>query len=299
MSFSSNVKAELCKTPISKKSAAVAECYGILLYCNTFTPECIRIVTESEAFAQRLPRLFRKAFGFSFDAEPEDDYSGKCVFSVQSREKLSQIFAAFGLSAKSNMSMHVNYGVLESDQDRLAFLRGMFLAGGSVTDPTKRYHLELICPHLKVSREAYALLLDVGFYPKEVIRNGNAVLYFKQSDYIEDFLTTIGAPVCAMGIMEAKVEKDLRNGVNRRVNCETANLTKVIDASLAQVSAIRKLEKAGILKDLNEKLQQTAKLRLDNPEAPLSELAQMPDPPVSKSAVNHRMRKLIELAEKL
>ena len=99
--------------------------------------------------------------------------------------------------------------------------------------------------------------------------------------------------------MEAKVEKDLRNGVNRRVNCETANLTKVVDASIGQLAAIRKLEENGVLRTLPQKLQQTAQLRRDNPEATLSELAEMPDPPVSKSAMNHRMRKLIELSKEL
>lgn len=299
MSFSSKVKAELCKIPLNKRFAAVAECYGILLYANTFTPKQIRIVTESEPFAQRLPKLFRKAFGFSFDREPDEQTAGKFVFQMLRTEKIAQIYKTFGLDAGVNPSMHVNYGVLEEDGDRVAFMRGVFLAGGSVTDPDKRYHLELISSHLKVSREAYALLLDMGFYPKEIIRNGSSILYFKQSDYIEDFLTMIGAPVCAMHVMEAKVMKDFRNTVNRRVNCETANLMKTVDASFTQVAAIRKLQAAGVLKTLNEKLQETARLRMENTEAVLSELAQMTSPPVSKSAINHRMRKLIELAEKL
>ena len=149
---------------------------------------------------------------------------------------------------------------------------------------------------LRTRTETCALLLDAGFSPKETTRGGNSILYFKQSNLIEDFLTAIGAPVCAMGVMEAKVEKDLRNGVNRRVNCETANLTKVVDASMEQVAAIRKLQKRGHLKDLPPKLRETAKLRLENPEATLQELAAMQDPPVSKSAMNHRMRKLVALA---
>lgn len=120
------------------------------------------------------------------------------------------------------------------------------------------------------------------------MRTGNQVIYFKQSDYIEDFLTMLGAPVCAMGIMEAKVEKDLRNGVNRRVNCETANLTKVVDAAQEQLAAIRLLQRNGLLETLPEKLRQTAMLRVDNPEATLQELAEMTEPPLTKSAMNHR-----------
>ena len=299
MSFSSNVKQELCRQPLTKRSAAVAEAYGVLLYCNTFTPSAIRIVTESADFAARLPRLFKKAFGFAFDSEPAEQGGGKLVFEITDAAKINKIFTAFGDHPQTSVTLHVNFGILEEDADRLAFLRGAFLAGGSVTDPAKRYHLELITSHYKVSRETYALLLDVGFSPKELSRGGSGVLYFKQSNYIEDFLTAIGAQVAAMGVMEAKVEKDLRNGVNRRVNCETANLTKVVDASIGQLAAIRKLEESGVLRTLPQKLQQTAQLRRDNPEATLSELAEMPDPPVSKSAMNHRMRKLIELSKEL
>ncbi len=297
MSFSSNVKAELCREPMSRKNGALAEAYGVLLFCNTFSGALIRIITESQDFAARLPRLFKKAFGFSFDAEPEPAASGKLLFLITDTEKIHKIFSAFGASAAHDVTLHVNYGVLEEEEDRIAFLRGAFLAGGSVTDPTKRYHLELTTSHYKVSRETYALLMDVGFSPKALTRGGSSILYFKQSDYIEDFLTAIGAPVCAMGVMEAKVEKDLRNGVNRRVNCETANLTKVVDASMEQIAAIRRLEQSGRLKELPVKLRQTAALRRENPEATLAELAGMLDPPVSKSALNHRMRKLIELSQ--
>ena len=219
MSFSSNVKQELCRLPINRKLEAAAELYGILLYCNAFTADLVRITTESRDLAERLPRLMKKVFGFSFDQEPEES-AGKLLFVMESQEKIHKMFAQFGLSAARDVTLHVNYGMLEEDEERLAFLRGAFLSGGSVTDPAKRYHLELTTSHYKVSRETCALLLDAGFSPKETTRGGNSILYFKQSDMIEDFLTAIGAPVCAMGVMEAKVEKDLRNGVNRRVKFE-------------------------------------------------------------------------------
>ena len=299
MSFSSNVKSELCREPMSRRSGVLAEAYGVLLYCNTFSASLIRIITESQEFAARLPKLFKKAFGVGFDLEPEPESVGKLQFCITDAEKINKIFSIFGASAKSDITLHVNYGVLEDEEDRIAFLRGAFLAGGSVTDPAKRYHLELTTSHYKVCRETYALIMDVGFSPKALTRGGSSILYFKQSDYIEDFLTAIGAPVCAMGVMEAKVEKDLRNGVNRRVNCETANLTKVVDASMEQIAAIRRLQGSGKLDELPVKLRQTAGLRLENPEATLTELAEMLDPPVSKSALNHRMRKLIELASEL
>ena len=298
MSFSSNVKQELCRLPINRKLEAAAELYGILLYCNAFTADLVRITTESRDLAERLPRLMKKVVGFSFDQEPEES-AGKLLFVMESQEKIHKMFAQFGLSAARDVTLHVNYGMLEEDEERLAFLRGAFLSGGSVTDPTKRYHLEMTTSHYKVSRETCALLIECGFSPKELTRGGNNILYFKQSDYIEDFLTAIGAQVSAMGVMEAKVEKDLRNGVNRRVNCETANLTKVVDASMGQMAAIRALEEAGELDKLPGKLRETALLRKENPEATLQELAAMLEPPITKSAINHRMRKLLELARAL
>ena len=293
MSFSSDAKAELCRVPLTRRCCARAEAYGVLLYAGSFSPTEVRIVTESEDFAARLPKLFQKAFGVRFDAQ---ESGSKSIFRIMDRQKLAVILETLGYDPDQHYALHVNFALLEEECCRASFLRGAFLAGGSVTDPLKRYHLELTTSHYKVSRETCALLLDAGFSPKETTRGGNSILYFKQSNLIEDFLTAIGAPVCAMGVMEAKVEKDLRNGVNRRVNCETANLTKVVDASMEQVAAIRKLQKRGQLKDLPPKLRETAKLRLENPEATLQELAAMQDPPVSKSAMNHRMRKLVALA---
>ena len=299
MSFSSNVKAELCKDSLSKKSCAVAEGYGVLLYCNTFSSTEIRIITESRDFAARLPRLFKKAFGITFDQEPAAQDRGKLQFSISSEDKIAKIFETLQMDLKASLTLHVNFGMLEEEAECMAYLRGAFLAGGSVTDPAKRYHLEMTTSHYKVSRETCALLIECGFSPKELSRGGNNILYFKQSDYIEDFLTAIGAQVSAMGVMEAKVEKDLRNGVNRRVNCETANLTKVVDASMGQMAAIRALEEAGELDKLPGKLRETALLRRENPEATLQELAAMLNPPITKSAINHRMRKLLELARAL
>ena len=299
MSFSSNVKAELCKDSLSKKSCAVAEGYGVLLYCNTFSSTEIRIITESRDFAARLPRLFKKAFGITFDQEPAAQDRGKLQFAISSEDKIAKIFETLQMDLKASLTLHVNFGMLEEEAECMAYLRGAFLAGGSVTDPAKRYHLEMTTSHYKVSRETCALLIECGFSPKELSRGGNNILYFKQSDYIEDFLTAIGAQVSAMGVMEAKVEKDLRNGVNRRVNCETANLTKVVDASMGQMAAIRALEEAGELDKLPGKLRETALLRRENQEATLQELAAMLNPPITKSAINHRMRKLLELARAL
>ncbi|MEG0779830.1 MAG: DNA-binding protein WhiA [Oscillospiraceae bacterium] len=299
MSFSYQAKLELCKIPVQKLCCARAEAYGILLYCNTFNGTEVRIITENAEFAARLPRLFQRAFNLRFDRVPEPMQTGKLTFAITDPDKLHRIINTLGFDPAQNLVLHINFGMLEEDCCRAAFLRGIFLGGGSITDPQKRYHLELATSHLQASRELSALLQDMGFAPKSVVRNSYHVTYFKQSEHIEDLLTKIGAPVAAMEVMSAKVEKDLRNSINRRLNCDTANLDKTVDAAQEQLEAIRKLMTQGLMVQLPDKLQLTAALRLENPELTLSELAEVFDPPVTKSCLNHRLRKLLELAGEL
>lgn len=297
-SFAYRVKAELCRSGIQRLCCARAESCGILLYCNTFSTREIRIITENPEFAGRLPRLFQRAFGVRFDRLPEEG-GGKMIFGITAPDKLEKIVSALDYDMKQTMVFHVNFGLLEEDCCRIAFLRGAFLAGGSVTDPGKRYHMELATSHVQASREAATLMEEMGFLPRSVMRGANAVIYFKQSEHIEDLLTTLGAPVAAMDIMTAKVDKEIRNGANRALNCDMANVNKTVDAAETQCQAIEKLRASGVFSHLPEKLRQAAELRLQFPELSLLQLAEQSDPPVSKSCMNHRMRKLLEEAGKL
>lgn len=297
-SFAGKVKNELCRVPVQRLCCARAEAYGVLLYGNTFSPTEVRLITESADFAARLPRLFQRAFGLKFDRLPEEE-RGKLIFGITDRSKLDRIINQLGYDPRQNLVLHVNFGLLEDECCRTAFLRGAFLAGGSVTDPEKRYHLELDTGHAQASREVAALLTEMGFLPHSVRRGGSSVIYFKQSEHIEDLLTTIGAPAAAMDIMTAKVDKEIRNGANRAMNCDMANVNKTIDAALEQKNAIQRLQENGRLERLPEKLRQTALLRLQYPEMSLSQLAEKCDPPVTKSCMNHRMRKLLKEAKKL
>ena len=297
MSFSFEAKNELCRLPVQKLCCARAEAYGILLYCNTFSASEVRIITGNPALAARLPKLFHRAFGLRFDRLPEEGESGKLVFQITDGGKLRRIVDLLGFSPEQNLALHINFGLLEEECCRASFLRGAFFAGGSLTDPLKRYHLELNTSHLQASRELEVLLRECGYPPKSVARNGSFITYFKQSDQIEDFLTLIGAPVAAMSVMSAKLEKDLRNSVNRRLNCDSANLDKAVEAAQVQLEAIRSLEQSGQLEGLPDKLRETARLRLEHPEDTLAELAALCDPPATKSALNHRLRKLVELGQ--
>ena len=297
LSFSAAAKAEVCRNIPTKHCCALAECFGILLFCNSFTGENIRIITESREFAQLLPKLFKKAFYMDFDVEPSEEAKGKLNFQITDPDKISDIMEWYGFDPADTLSMHINLAVIEEDCCKSAFLRGAFLAGGSATDPAKGYHLELNTTHQSVAREGFSLMQEsVGFAPKTAARGGGQVLYLKQSDLISDFLTYLGAPVAAMGIMEAKLEKELNNRVNRRCNCDDANISKVVEAAHEQLTAIHFLQERNLYDHLPEKLRQAAVAREKNPEASLTELAAMMEPPISKPAMNHRLKKLVQLA---
>ena len=234
--------------------------------CCSATPSPaaeVRIITENPEFAGRLPRLFQRAFF------PEIRPACRMAPGTSSSSALpgrppGRIVDLLGYDP--SLVLHVNFGLLEDECCRTAFMRGAFLAGGSVTDPEKRYHLELATSHMQASREVSALLTEMGFVPHSVRRSGSSVIYFKQSEHIEDLLTTIGAPAAAMDIMTAKVDKEIRNGANRAMNCDMANVNKTVDAALEQTAAISRLAEKRTAGPLPEKLCQAARLRLNNPK---------------------------------
>ncbi len=297
VSFSASAKAEICREFPHKRCCAQAQCFGILLYCNCFAADGIKIITESRDFAYILPKLFKKAFDLDFDTYPSMEAPGKLVFQIWEEEKIEEIMDVFGFDIRT-VSLHVNLPVVEEDCCKAAFLRGAFLAGGSVTDPGKGYHMEIATSHQSVARETSLLLQEaMGCRPKMASRSGSQVLYLKQNELISDFLTYLGAHVASMGIMEARLEKELNNKVNRRCNCDDHNLSKVVDSAQGQLAAIRTLRERGVLESLPQKLLQAAKAREENPEATLTELAAMMDPPITKPAMNNRMKRLTELAK--
>ena len=298
VSFSGSAKAEICRGLPQRRCCALAQCFGILLFCNNFTQDNIRIITESKEFSLLLPALFKKAFGVAFDVCPEKDATGKLTFQITDPDKISVIMRSYGFDPADTLVLHINLPVVEEDCCKAAFLKGAFLAGGSVTDPEKGYHLELATTHHSVAREGSTLVEEVlGFYPKTAQRSGGQVLYLKNSEQISDCLTFFGAPVAAMGIMEARLEKELNNKVNRRCNCDEANTSKVVEAAQEQLAAIRIIRERGLLESLPPKLKQAAQAREENPESSLTELASMMEPPISKPAMNHRLQKLVKMAK--
>jgi hypothetical protein len=293
ISFSAAVKTELCRGAAGNPCCAAAECYGAFLLGNTFRAREIKILTSHAAFAVRLPGLTETAFGFRPPDPKPPENRGKWLFALTNPGEIGKVRAAYGYGAGDETVLHLNNAVLEEQCCSAAFWRGAFCAGGTVTDPKKKYLLEIATPHRVLARQLRALLRENGLDAAPGERSGTQVLALKMSGMIEDFLTLAGAPVAAMAVMQAKLEKEIRNSVNRRVNCDTANLDKTLAAAERMGNVITRLERSGRMDKLPEALQETARARLEHPEDSLQQLAGRLG--VSKSCLNHRLRKLEEL----
>jgi len=298
MSFSTAVKDEMVKTKPDKECCLRAELYGVLLLCHTFSAERVRIISEYRPLFGRVAVLAEGAgmAGLPAAGPAAATRGKKYVMDIADPRVCQDIASAYGYDGGDFAPMHLHGWHVEGDCCRGAAARGMFLAAGFAVDPVKEYHLELVTPRAVLSREIAALLDDCGLAPKITRRGGNYVLYYKESGHIEDFLTFSGAPRAALSIMEAKVEKNLKNKINRQVNCEAANYIKSLDAALRQVEAITRLELDGRMDKLPESLREAARLRKRHPELPLSELAAL-TPGLSRSGLNYRLKKIMELEQ--
>lgn len=292
MSFTEEIKNELCKAQVGADCCVSAECLGMLLYCNRFATDKIRMVTASPDVRRRA----RLLFGICFGAELYEEGDREDTLVIDDPEVIRTIFDWYGYQFR-NTALSLNRAMVEEECCKAAFLRGCFLMGGYVTAGKSGYHLELVTSHYNVSNQVSALLYEMEMEPGSVTRRSNYVLYYKNSERIETFLSAIGATGAAMDLMLQKVEKALVNKINRKVNCENANFDKTLDAANRQLDAIRHLEETGMLAELSSDLQLTAALRKSNPMAPLSELAALFDPPISKPGVSNRLKRLVKLSE--
>jgi len=306
MSFSGEVKNQLCQVAVTKDCCALAELYGILLFATVFSAREIRVVTGTAKLPSRVDMLGRRVLqrkglrelGMTrLPFEKSSAGQGKTVLSLTDEPCLKALFTLLGYEPDKQVVLHLHNWHMEEDCCRTAFLRGAFLAAGYLSDPEKDYYLEITTPHRALGREFLALLGEMGFAAKQVMRRSSCVTYFKESEQIEAFLTMVGAHRAVLTLMEAKVIKDVRNKINRKVNCETANLLRSVEVGQAQAELIRAYLEQFPLETLPEPLQEAAKLRLTYPDEPLSALAKLADPPLTKSGLNHRLTKLIQLAK--
>lgn len=289
MSFSSQLKSELCKTH-AMGCCRMAECYGMLCINRAFSAGAMAILTENEDVAQKYAACVRGCFELQTQAQSKGEKRDMHAVKVSTAVGRKKILNAFGGNSGINRSL------LLRDCCVNAFLRGVFLSCGQISDPNKEYRLEFIVADAQMAADLTGLLADHGLFAKVSRRGGTAVLYFKDSDQIEEILTRIGAVHYTLQLMDIKIYKDIRNKMNRLNNCETANITKTVHAAVAQINAITALEKTGELALLPETVQQAAALRKAHPEASLNELCKLSPDPVTRSALNRRFEKLIAAA---
>lgn len=291
MSFSSDIKNGLCNVSDFGKQEAAAMLYG-LFYAGRTLDGKPAIQTENAELIAAARLLCEVVF-------PNEKYevkrlvkNGNSLYTFRVKSvALRELFGDFS---------SINYDVVSgNDSDSGAFLRGIFVSCGSVTDPNKEYHLEMILPENCRTEQLRAFLDEHGMAAKVTERLKNSVLYFKTSELIEDFLTYIGAGSHALEIMQVKIEKDIRNRANRCVNCDSANLDKTVAASEKSRRDIETIYELLGEENLTPELRETARLRIENPESSLSELCGLHTTEISRSGLNHRLKKLSKIAEEL
>lgn len=295
MSFSSDIKKELCNVHELQINEMAAMLYG-MFYAGRLVNGKPVIQTENNDLIAAARSLAEAVFPNERVEVTRLVKNGGSLytFGVKSR-RLTERFDDF-----SSVNTSVVSG---NDADGGAFLRGVFVCCGSVTDPKKEYHLEMVLPERARIDPLKGFIGEHGIKIKSTIRNKSEVLYAKTSEIIEDFLTYIGAGIHALEIVQVKIEKDIRNRANRCVNCDSANLDKTVAASEKSRRDIEYIIETAGLESLSAELRETALLRLDNPESSLSELCGMLSEgkarPISRSGLNHRLKKLSQIAEEL
>lgn len=303
MSFSTDTKREICQKLSTRVPLQYSELYAMLLLGKEFTPRSIVFKTENEHtfshFIFLTDKLFKAKCEVVAPMRGESGRNRTYTVTVVSPEKCRRIFEYYGHDERE-VNLRVNRANLDDEDEQRAFIRGAFLACGSVTDPEKGYHLEFAVSYRNLCMDLCRLIREIqdcDISVKMLSRGGAYIAYIKDSEQITDLLTYMGAVVASMNVMGAKALKQVRNSANRRANSEIANLQKTASASAHQIKAIKRLRQNGGYNLLPDELKAVAQLRYDYPELTLRELGAMLDPPISRSGVNHRLEKIIRLAE--
>lgn len=300
MTFAQKVKTELCSAANTNSIGLCcdkAELYGLLLFARSFTMNEITLQTEHSDVAEKMEELLKNLYNVKAQKKCADRSDGRKTdfITIENPRDLSRLFFEFGHDGR-NVALRINRADIENDCCCAAFLRGVFLACGSIVDPGKDYHMEFVSSHLRLGKDLADFMAEVGLEPKTMGRKGNIVIYFKDSGKIEDALTYMGAVQSSLELMNVKCYKNLRNKVNRVTNCETANIGKTVNAAVAQIDAIKELMSKENYSYVPEELREIAAIRLENPDASLRELALIAG--ISRSGVNHRLNRIVELAKK-
>ena len=294
MSFGTELKNELLNAQNVKPCCMLSETYGLMLFGKTFSKREMYLNTENEKVAERYYNIVKRLSGEK-DISFTKTKSGKCRVSVNTEEGRVRVLECFGFSGNEK-SRRINWADFENECCFGAFLRGAFLSCGNINDPEKSYQLEFCVPY-SLKNDMLKVLSEVNLKPKEINRNNNIYLYFKDSEEILTLLATMGANNSVLEFTGVKIYKDLRNNINRKTNFENANFDRTVNAAIIQTEAILKLKKDGRFAKLPKELKEIAELRLENPDMSLKEIGEKLDPVLSRSGVNHRLQKLIDLAQ--
>lgn len=297
MSFSSQVKNELVEIQVENNCCKKSLLYGMALFSKSFSFREVVFQSKSKATAELYCSLLKELC--SIKAGIKASPSGKIyTVSVKKAENVARIMSYFAHD-KSETSLRINFSNFDCEECQSTFLRGAFLACGAVSSPEKDYHLEFSVPYMNLSKSLVTALQEKELAPKITHRKGYNIIYFKDSEEIEDCLYIMGAGKSMFDMMNVKIVKEIRNTANRKANCDAANIEKTVAAASPQIAAIMKIERKKGLDSLSEPLRQMAEIRMENPDLSLNELAKMFDPPISRSGVNHRLSRLVKIAEEI
>lgn len=282
MSFSTDVKKELSKiNNLANKTCVRLEFFGYLSSVNVSNVDnSLRFSTESEYNINRFSKLLKNLNIEKYNI----DMQGKNYVITMQNKNIAKIITDIKT---------------ENDEEDRAYVRGCFLGSGSINNPENKYHIEFIVKDINIADEILQILNKYNIHFKKLEKENAVSLYSKDGEEISKFLAFIGANSSVLKFEDIRVYRDMRNNVNRIVNCETANLSKTVNAAVKQIDAINKLKESGKYNSLSENLKEIAELRIKYPDVSLVELGKMLNPPIGKSGVNHRMKAILKLVEEL
>lgn len=312
MSFSAKVKSEVCRIGELTRNEAKAELSAVMKVSGTLSlggnkQLSFRVTTENPSIARRVFKLLKQYFNIHTKllVKKSNSFKKNNIYMVVITEEMGvrSLLKEMGVLSSDEGIISLDYGIpkeiTEDEECKKAYIRGTFLGGGSISNPEKTYHLEFVTHNSEYAEDFSRLINTYGLSSKVIQRKGSYIVYLKEGEQIVDLLNIIGAHSSLLELENVRIMKEMRNNVNRLVNCETANLSKTVNAAIRQVESIRLIQKEIGLQRLPKNLRDIAELRLTYPDESLKELGEFLNPPVGKSGVNHRLRKIEKIAEEL
>lgn len=311
MSFSAKVKGELGRYTEMSKEETLAQISAMMKVSGTigFNGKGLsfKITTENPTSARLVFTLLKEHFHIhsKLMVKKSNSLKKNNIYMVVIDEEMGvrELLKETGIFKEVDGGITLDYRIdekmVETDNEKRAYIRGAFLGGGSITNPEKNYHLEFVTHSEEYAHDLCELINSCGLNSKVIQRKNSFIVYIKEGEQIVDILNIMGAHSCLLELENIRIMKEMRNNVNRLVNCETANLSKTVNAAVRQVESIKLIQSKIGLKRLPQNLREIAELRLEYPDESLKELGEMLTPPVGKSGVNHRLRKIEKIAEEL